>query len=75
LGAETCDESLENLAKRALDEFGTLHAYQFTQAFCVARQTMNGIEEAMAAISNVTVIGFREETDSLGEVNVPSDKL
>jgi lipoyl-dependent peroxiredoxin len=25
----------------------------------------------MAAISNVTVIGFRKETDSLGEVNVP----
>jgi fumarate hydratase class II len=32
-------------------------------------------EETMAAISNVTVIGFRKETDSLGEVNVPSDKL
>src|ERR1700691_3869354 len=29
----------------------------------------------MAAISNVTVMGFRKETDSLGEVNVPSDKL
>ena len=29
----------------------------------------------MAAISNVMVIGFRKETDSLGEVNVPSDKL
>ena len=29
----------------------------------------------MSAISDVTVIGFREETDSLGEVNVPSDKL
>ncbi|MGA8188747.1 MAG: class II fumarate hydratase [Candidatus Sulfotelmatobacter sp.] len=29
----------------------------------------------MAAISNVTVIGFRKEADSLGEVNVPSDKL
>ncbi|HXM61154.1 MAG TPA: class II fumarate hydratase [Terriglobales bacterium] len=32
----------------------------------------------MAAISNIcnlTVMGFREETDSLGEVNVPSDKL
>jgi fumarate hydratase class II len=32
-------------------------------------------EEIMSAISDVTVIGFREETDSLGEVNVPSDKL
>jgi fumarate hydratase class II len=32
-------------------------------------------EETMAAISNVTVIGFRKETDSLGEVNVPGDKL
>ena len=29
----------------------------------------------MAAISNVTVMGFRKEADSLGEVNVPSDKL
>jgi fumarate hydratase class II len=29
----------------------------------------------MAAISNVTVMGFRKETDSLGEVNVPGDKL
>ena len=29
----------------------------------------------MAAITNVMVIGFRKETDSLGEVNVPSDKL
>src|SRR6202020_1746451 len=32
-------------------------------------------EETMAAISNVTVIGFRKETDSLGEVNVPGNKL
>src|SRR5580658_5678814 len=32
-------------------------------------------EEIMSAISDVTVIGFRKETDSLGEVNVPSDKL
>src|SRR3984957_7808238 len=32
-------------------------------------------EETMAAISNVPVMGFRKETDSLGEVNVPSDKL
>jgi fumarate hydratase class II len=29
----------------------------------------------MSAISDVTVIGFRKETDSLGEVNVPSDKI
>ena len=29
----------------------------------------------MSAISDVTDIGFRKETDSLGEVNVPSDKL
>ena len=29
----------------------------------------------MAAISNVTGMGFRKETDSLGEVNVPGDKL
>src|SRR3984957_10776579 len=29
----------------------------------------------MAAISNVMVIGFRKETDSLGEVAVPADKL
>ena len=29
----------------------------------------------MAVINNVTVMGFRKETDSLGEVNVPSDKL
>jgi fumarate hydratase class II len=30
---------------------------------------------AISNISNLTVMGFREETDSLGEVNVPSDKL
>jgi fumarate hydratase, class II len=36
---------------------------------------MDGNEETMAAISNVTGMGFRQETDSLGEVNVPSDKL
>ena len=29
----------------------------------------------MSAISNVTVLGFRKETDSLGEVDVPSNKL
>src|SRR5271165_1050832 len=29
----------------------------------------------MSAISNVVVMGFRKETDSLGEVDVPSDKL
>ena len=29
----------------------------------------------MAAISNVMVIGFRKETDSLGEVDVPAEKL
>src|SRR5262249_44258120 len=29
----------------------------------------------MAAISDVTVIGIRKETDSLGEIDVPSDKL
>ena len=29
----------------------------------------------MAAISNVSVLGVRNETDSLGEVGVPSDKL
>ena len=29
----------------------------------------------MSAISDVTVIGFRKETDSLGEVDVPSDKI
>src|ERR1700722_5258153 len=29
----------------------------------------------MAAISNVPVMGFRKETDSLGEANVPRDKL
>jgi fumarate hydratase, class II len=32
-------------------------------------------EETMSAISDATVIGFRKEADSLGEVNVPSDKL
>src|ERR1700722_13988914 len=36
---------------------------------------VDGSEDTMAAISNVMVIGFRKETDSLGEVNVPSDKL
>src|SRR3984957_8260334 len=35
----------------------------------------DGSEDTMAAISNVMVIGFRKETDSLGEVKVPSDKL
>src|SRR4029077_15196695 len=30
---------------------------------------------AMAAISDVMVMGVRKETDSLGEVGVPSDKL
>jgi fumarate hydratase, class II len=29
----------------------------------------------MSAISNVKVLGVRKETDSLGEVNVPADKL
>src|ERR1700745_1006760 len=29
----------------------------------------------MAAMSNVSVMGIRKETDSLGEVGVPSDKL
>jgi len=29
----------------------------------------------MSAISSVTVLGFRKETDSLGEVDVPSNKL
>src|ERR1700741_999025 len=29
----------------------------------------------MAAMSNVSVVGIRKETDSLGEVGVPSDKL
>src|SRR5580692_4182408 len=29
----------------------------------------------MSAISNVKVMGIRKETDSLGEVNVPSSKL
>ena len=29
----------------------------------------------MAAISNVTFMGFRKEADSLGEVNVPVDRL
>src|SRR5580692_12354613 len=32
-------------------------------------------EEIMSAISDVTVIGVRKETDSLCEVNVPSDKI
>jgi fumarate hydratase class II len=32
-------------------------------------------EKTMNAISNVEVIGVRKETDSLGEVDVPSDKL
>jgi fumarate hydratase class II len=39
-----------------------------------SRQT-DASEEIMSAISDVTDIGFRKETDSLGEVNVPSDKL
>src|SRR5580698_153162 len=38
------------------------------------RQT-DSSEEIMSAISDATVIGFRKEADSLGEVNVPSDKL
>jgi fumarate hydratase class II len=29
----------------------------------------------MSAISNLTVMGTRKEADSLGEVDVPSDKL
>jgi hypothetical protein len=29
-------------------------------------------EKAMSAISNVTVLGVRKETDSLGEVDVPA---
>ncbi len=29
----------------------------------------------MTAISNISVMGLRKETDSLGEVEVPSDKL
>jgi len=29
----------------------------------------------MSAISNVKVVGVRKESDSLGEVDVPSDKL
>jgi hypothetical protein len=29
----------------------------------------------MSAISNVTVLGVRKETDSLGEVDVPAEKL
>jgi fumarate hydratase, class II len=32
-------------------------------------------EKAMSAISNVTVLGVRKETDSLGEVDVPAEKL
>jgi hypothetical protein len=32
-------------------------------------------EKAMSAISNVKVMGVRKETDSLGEVDVPSAKL
>jgi len=29
----------------------------------------------MSAIKNVKVLGVRKETDSLGEVDVPADKL
>src|ERR1700751_4620637 len=32
-------------------------------------------EETMSAIRNVTILGARKETDSLGEVDVPSAKL
>src|ERR1700752_4184726 len=32
-------------------------------------------QKTMAAMSNVSVMGIRKETDSLGEVGVPSDKL
>src|ERR1700689_5108966 len=32
-------------------------------------------EKVMSAISNVTVLGVRKETDSLGEVDVPAEKL
>src|SRR5438477_5152238 len=32
-------------------------------------------ENAMGAIENVKAMDVRKETDSLGEVNVPSDKL
>src|SRR5271154_3804729 len=39
------------------------------------RQKTNERRQLMSAISNVEVTGVRKETDSLGEVDVPSDKL
>src|SRR5271154_1105421 len=39
------------------------------------RQKTNERRQLMSAISNVEVTGVRKETDSLGEVDVPSSKL
>src|ERR1700728_5155834 len=39
------------------------------------RQKTNERRKLMSAISNVEVTGVRKETDSLGEVDVPSSKL
>src|SRR6202008_1888729 len=49
----------------------------FTNKLQEQRRTRQVEKEskAMAAMSNVSVMGIRKETDSLGEVGVPSDKL
>src|ERR1700740_2532753 len=49
----------------------------FTNKLQEQRRTRQVEKESktMAAMSNVSVMGIRKETDSLGEVGVPSDKL
>src|SRR6202140_4717208 len=42
---------------------------------CARKLRIDRRENVMSAISNVKVMGFRKETDSLGEVDVPSAKL
>jgi hypothetical protein len=42
---------------------------------CARKLRIDTKENVMSAISNVKVMGVRKETDSLGEVDVPSTKL
>src|ERR1700675_1915665 len=42
---------------------------------CARKLRIDREENVMSAISNVKVMGVRKETDSLGEVDVPSSKL
>jgi fumarate hydratase, class II len=42
---------------------------------CARKLRIDTKENVMSAISNVKVMGVRKETDSLGEVDVPSSKL